>query len=131
MRKELDDLLCERYPDLFRDRRASPLESGMCYGFACGDGWFVLIDRLCAAISADVKAGNSSPVVVTQVKEKFGRLRFRFRGGDDGIRHLVRLAENLSETTCEICGRSRVAHISANQGVLCAECLARACTSNR
>lgn len=28
MRKELDDLLVERYPDLFCERQASPIESG-------------------------------------------------------------------------------------------------------
>lgn len=129
MRKELDDLLCKRYPDLFCDRHASPFESGMHYGFTCGDGWFELIDSLCAAIYAHVKAGTSPPVVARQVKEKLGRLRFRFRGGNDEIRRLVQFAEDLSETTCEACGQSGAAHVSVQQGVLCPECLARASTT--
>lgn len=128
MRKELDDLLCERYPDLFGDRHATPYESSMCWGFECDDGWFTLINDLCAAISSHVRAGTSTPVVARQVKEKLGRLRFRFRGGDDEIRRLVRLAEDLSETTCETCGRSGATYHGVRQGVLCPECLATVST---
>lgn len=43
-------------------------------------------------------------VVATQVKEKFGGLRFYFSGGDDYIEGLVQMAELMSERTCEICG---------------------------
>lgn len=128
MRKELDDLLCERYPDIFIDRFADKTVTGMCWGFCCGDGWFELIDSLCAAISSHVKAGTSSPVVARQVKEKFGRLHFYFRGGDDEIRRLARLTEDLSETTCETCGRSGAAYLGVRQGVLCPACFATAST---
>ena len=128
MRKELEDLLYERYPDLFIERHKSKYETSMCWGFCCGDGWVDLIDGLCAAISGNVRAGKSPPVVVTQVKEKLGRLRFRFKGGDDEIRRLVCLAEDQSERTCEICGRSGAACISSNR-VLCPVCEARESTS--
>lgn len=43
-------------------------------------------------------------VVATQVKEKFGTLRFYYDGGDDVIRGLVGMAERLSGKTCEHCG---------------------------
>ena len=128
MRKELDDLLAERYPDLFCERQASPVESGMHYGFACGDGWFDLINNLCNKISSSMTALISPPVVVTQVKEKFGRLRFHFRGGNDEVRRVVQLAEDLSETICENCGRSGATHISAKQQTLCPACQTRANT---
>ena len=129
MRKELDDLLCERYPDIFIDRYADKTVTGMCWGFCCGNGWFELIDSLCAEISSHVRAGTSPPVVARQVKEKFGRLRFRFRGGDDEIRRLVGLAEDLSETICETCGRAGANYLGVPQGVLCPECLATASTT--
>lgn len=128
MRQALDDLLCQRYPDIFIDRHADNTMTGMCWGFCCSDGWFELIDTLCAAISSQVRAGTSPSVVARQVKEKFGRLCFRFRGGDDEIRRQVRLAEDLSETTCEICGRSGATYLGVRQGVLCPECLATAST---
>jgi hypothetical protein len=43
-------------------------------------------------------------VVAEQVKEKFGTLRFYYRGGDDYIRGLVSMAESMSAVTCEVCG---------------------------
>jgi len=43
-------------------------------------------------------------VVVSQVKEKFGGLRFYYDGGNDNIRGMVGMAESLSAITCEECG---------------------------
>lgn len=43
-------------------------------------------------------------VVASQVKEKFGTLRFYYDGGDDYIRGLASMAEAMSARTCEICG---------------------------
>lgn len=43
-------------------------------------------------------------VVATQVKEKFGSLRFYYCGGDDVIDGMVSLAESLSSKTCGECG---------------------------
>jgi hypothetical protein len=50
VRRELDDLLCKKYPKIFADRNKSMMETCMCWGFDCGDGWFNIIDRLCANI---------------------------------------------------------------------------------
>lgn len=44
------------------------------------------------------------PVVLEQVKEKFGTLRFYYEGGDQIVDGLVRMAEALSGSTCEVCG---------------------------
>lgn len=43
-------------------------------------------------------------VVAEQVKEKFGGLRFYYRGGDEYIEGLVAMAESMSYVTCEVCG---------------------------
>lgn len=43
-------------------------------------------------------------VIVQQVKEKFGSLRFYYQGGDECIEGMVRIAEAISEITCEECG---------------------------
>lgn len=45
-----------------------------------------------------------SQVVITQVKEKFGSLRFYYQGGDEQIDGMVRMAESMSEVTCDECG---------------------------
>lgn len=50
MRKELDEYLCTKYPIIFQNRNASPSTTCMYWGFCCGDGWFNLIDALCASI---------------------------------------------------------------------------------
>lgn len=43
-------------------------------------------------------------VVATQVKEKFGGLRFYYGGGDETVRGMVHMAESLAAVTCEKCG---------------------------
>ena len=54
MRKELDELLCEKYPKIFRDRNAPMNQTCMCWGFDCGDGWFNIIDALCDNIQSHI-----------------------------------------------------------------------------
>jgi hypothetical protein len=43
-------------------------------------------------------------VIATQVKEKFGTLRFYYSGGDDVVSGIERMAESMSAVTCETCG---------------------------
>lgn len=124
MDQSLDDLLCQRYPDIFRDRHGTIYETGMCYGFCCGDGWYDIINRLCTEISNQVDSGTMPPVVARQVKEKFGSLRFYFRGGNNETRRLIELARLESEQTCEQCGRlDDINHLRAARG-LCSRCKA-------
>lgn len=123
MKDELDNLLCEKYPKIFADRNAPMTETCMCWGIAVGEGWYNIINQLCANIQGhidwknsqrelllkdnpyNVKIPNHVPqVVAEQVKEKFGTLRFYYRGGDDYISGLVSMAESMSGVTCETCG---------------------------
>lgn len=46
MRQELDKLLCEKYPKLMVNRHKPMIETCMCWGFECGDGWFNILDQL-------------------------------------------------------------------------------------
>jgi hypothetical protein len=43
-------------------------------------------------------------VVATQIKEKFGTLRFYYSGGDEYIRGLDAMAASMSGVICEQCG---------------------------
>lgn len=127
MREELDNLLCEKYPKIFKDRNAPMNETAMCWGFSHGDGWYNIIDNLCACIQNHIDWAEASrereinkgketgepghprtphveQVVAIQVKEKFGTLRFYYSGGDDAIDGMVRMAEAMSSVTCEECG---------------------------
>lgn len=50
MREELDNKLCAKYPKIFRDRNAPMNQTCMCWGFEHGDGWYNIIDQMCANI---------------------------------------------------------------------------------
>lgn len=107
MRQELDEALCAKYPKLFAQRHLPTTQTCMCWGFECGDGWYDLIDRLCGCIQSYIDNNqhkNIQQVVVTQVKEKFGGLRFYYDGGDDLIFGMTWFAQSLSYTICEECG---------------------------
>lgn len=48
-----------------------------------------------------------SSIDITQIKEKFGGLRFYINGGDDTIYGMISLAESMSYRTCEYCGATK------------------------
>lgn len=84
-------------------------------GVAVGEGWWPIISALCAQIDAHVKWKNEQrdkygrgdgchPVIVRQIKEKFGGLRFYYDGGDDMVDGMVRMAESWAARACEECG---------------------------
>lgn len=109
MRDELDKKLCEKYPKIFSLRYGDMTSTAMCWGFEHGDGWYNILDRLCANIQSHIdwteKNGGAVPqVIAEQVKEKFGALRFYYSGGDEYVRGLVDMAESMSGVTCEECG---------------------------
>lgn len=101
MYEELDSILCGRYPIIF------PVDSSVgrrLFGFECGDGWFTLIDAACELIQHDIKINGTQQFVASQVKEKFGGLRFYYRQGSGYAATVVDLAEFLSPHVCEVCG---------------------------
>ena len=109
MNEKLDELLCQRYPKMMVNREKSMMETCMCWGFECGDGWFNILDQLMGNIQHHIDWKNKKEEVVAQVtldqiKEKFGTLRFYYSGGDDIIDGMVRMAESMSGVTCEDCG---------------------------
>lgn len=46
-----------------------------------------------------------SPVILDQVKEKFGRLTIYYSGGDDRVSVIVNAVSELSFSICETCGK--------------------------
>lgn len=117
MNEQLESYLCSRYPKLL------PAEGPGClslFGFECQDGWFALIYAACELIQTNSNHRNSEQVVASQVKEKFGGLRFYYHGGDDYIEAVVDLVERLSESICELCGAPGL--IRESNGWLSARC---------
>lgn len=165
MKQELQDALFAKYPKIFQEKDLSEMQSCMHWGLEVGDGWYDIIDTLCHSLSwmyttsvgideEDAKAlgikSYTQPiegavqyyftiekpqVVATQVKEKFGELRFyyrtefneqtqqllerkkypdlveainRYSSFIDGIVHY---AEHASMRTCEVTGSPGVLHV--------------------
>jgi hypothetical protein len=50
MDRELQQKLFDKYPKIFRQKDLSMQETAMCWGIACGNGWYDLIDALCEEI---------------------------------------------------------------------------------
>lgn len=92
-------------------------------GFCTGPGWWHIIEVLCLNIQRYIEGRQKTraillannpynitipdevpQVVVEQIKEKFGGLRFYYSGGDDTIDGMVRIAEAWASRTCETCG---------------------------
>jgi len=120
--EELANKLYKEFPSIF------PNETP---GFWINDGWFDLVYQLCRNIQLhvrstkknfqwaldkynlldeDEKVKTAKPelkdpsIIVVQVKEKFGGLRFYYDGGDEHVDALVRMAETFSRYICEVCG---------------------------
>jgi len=55
MKEELDKQLVEKYPHMFQNRYKGMRETCMCWGFECGDGWYDILNCLCANIHHHVK----------------------------------------------------------------------------
>lgn len=70
----------------------------------CGDGWFDLIDVLCQQLQHDTEQAGAPQVLASQVKEKYGGLRFYADSGSDRQWAMIELAEALSERVCDACG---------------------------
>lgn len=123
MNDENSKYLNEKYESIIRKHEYKG--NLMPFWFECGDGWFTIVDKLCANIMGHIEQQKSSldfrkkrgetvedseyeqiEVKVAQVKEKFGGLRFYTYGGDDYVRGMIRFAESMSFVTCEVCGKA-------------------------
>lgn len=130
MKLELQAELFHRYPCFFRKpgKRFFELDSVSNteeliqdggpfddWGVECGDGWFSLVDRLSCECEKEIERLKSLGVPkerwprVAQIKEKFGSLRFYTRGSlpDELRERILKVSEEESRCTCELCGAPR------------------------
>lgn len=107
MKQELDDQLCREFPNLYRQRNSDMRETAMCWGFECNSGWFQLLYDLSKNLEQEIlklPEKVQEHYCASQVKEKYGTLRFYTHGETDEMSFWIREAENKSNITCEICG---------------------------
>lgn len=126
--------LLHAHPKIFKQYKLSMSETAMCWLFECGDGWYDLIECLCQVIDnymynerSRAKYEKRKPcnyIEATQVKEKFGGLRFYMSHEPEEISGAVSMAERMSYLTCEYCGSTK--DISQTKGyitTLCGKCM--------
>ncbi len=81
----------------------------MCWGFECRDGWEPILRKACSKLEPLIQARfkqhpKDSWPCASQIKEKYGTLRFYLSTGTDEMFAITDEAERLSERTCEECG---------------------------
>lgn len=158
MKRELEKKLEEKYQFMKKAKTyKQQIESGGIYdlygAFGCdvGDGWYGLLDEMCAKIQNVYDENGKSPdIIIDQVKEKYGTLRFyyHFAGhdpaihafdiiGKDSLRirpgkgdythekidRIVAWGEEESGKICEDCGKSGVLRLKQGYYLtLCEDC---------
>ena len=104
MDTHLQEDLYDRYPLIFQERLLPMAETAMCRGVETGNGWYHLIDGLCALLQRETDRGGASQIIATQVKAKFGTLSFYVREADERQAAMIALARELSSRICDQCG---------------------------
>ena len=119
MNEELQAKLVKKYPTVFKEWGGDPRKTCMAWGITTGDGWYNIIDELCAKL-------EPLGIVAAQVKEKFGGLRF-YTGSIaedkwEEVHGWINEAEAKSYETCEQCGEPGKRVGGSWVRTLCDEC---------
>lgn len=75
------DKLMNEYPILFQQKTKTPMETCMCWGICCDEGWYEPLNKLCFNLQFLNKTYYSKykcRIQADQVKQKFGGLRFYY-----------------------------------------------------
>lgn len=121
MNDKLEKKLVKKYPKILSEYRGNPNHTCMAFGLECGDGWYNIIDFLLNRIQTYIDRNEKPQVVAEQIKEKFGGLRFYYRGGDAHVSGIVSTIEALSYKVCEVCG-SMAGVKQSNSGWITTRC---------
>lgn len=137
MRDELEMKLAEEFSFMHKgltlaQQRANGRINDLysAFGCDCRDGWYELLRSLCTEITqAYAEAGLPVDIVIDQIKEKFGTLRFYYhiKGKPSGVQAIdflgqgsVRMmpeGEDIHQTVREI-----VSRYEEKSGEVCEEC---------
>ena len=100
MEKEEKELF-KKYPKIL-NRKNLP------WKLECNKGWFKLIDNLCEYVQEQTDQNPhiyKGQTEATQIKEKFGGLRFYVNGTHSDFLAAIQYVEFLSYKICEFCGK--------------------------
>lgn len=109
MTPENTQQLFERFDHLYRGRHLPLTQNLMSEGFDCGDGWYGLIYELSEQIEAYCQTDTeAADLIVMQVKQKFGELRFYVKPRIWTVEEIIGVAREKSRQTCELTGQPGV-----------------------
>ena len=122
--------IINKYPKIFEPYNGNP--NGINW-HGVPEGWLPIIDKLCGSIQNYIdhhvsytKDGQYTPAQVrcSQMKEKFGGLRFYTDGHDEVIEGMIKMAEHLCDNTCQDCGSEEDLGMTTGWiSVLCRNCV--------
>ncbi len=101
--------ITEKYPRIFKD-----INSDVLVVSEIPEGWINLVDNLCADLNnlmEEMDPENTTNLVVLQVKEKFGSLRFYYHIDTENnslyqrLKEAIHRAEVNSQTVCQFTGQ--------------------------
>ncbi len=102
MKEDLADKLIKDFPYLYESGDSS-------FHFECGDGWYELIRQLSEKLYPFILKAREEQADIypkaSQVKEKFGGLRFYMSVSTEEMDDIIDAYEEISEDICEVCGK--------------------------
>lgn len=124
--------LISKYPKIFQQYEGNPFDVNWS---GVPQGWLPIIDKLCGAIQSYVdntviyeNGGKRQPPQpeCTQMKEKFGGLRFYTNNSDEKVEGMIRMAEYMCDNACEDCGSEQDLGVTRGWiSVLCRTCVTK------
>lgn len=127
MNEENTAALLRDFPRLYGNPDEKGSLMSMHWGFECGDGWYRLLHDLSSAIEEQAFKQGLDPdspswPKASQVKEKFGTLRFYMGSRSEEMGELIDAASERSAHTCEFCGLEGVLRTESWFYVACDRC---------
>lgn len=138
---ERDQKLKEKYPEILKELGGDPAKTCMSWvhgGVAIGDGWIPLLEKLFDFCQFHHDRNGYPQLVAEQIKEKFGTLRFyyhfepctseaviyskKFNRTEEYLEGAIDFVSNLTEETCEYCGKPSKVHGKQWRTTECKEC---------
>lgn len=114
MREDLERQLVQDFPRTFFREQPRSMEPFAMFGIECGDGWYTLLREgaeklepiFVDLIAKDPEGFKYGYYRTSQIKEKYGTLRWYLAGSSEEMDKIIDEAEEKSAVTCEQCGKA-------------------------
>ena len=143
MDTKLTQKLYKKYLKFFKQHKDPMTETAMCWGLECGDGWYSIIEEVCAFLAEagmswtfsnynqetqqdEEPKAKDRVFEFTQIKEKYGTLRMYYTTNSKTLGDMAAImttwAEWKSGKTCEGCGGPAKMNKGFWSYVMCKKC---------